>query len=212
MVSASSVVASPGRSSAYSSNTWPLEAEAPTSASRATRPVTATPRTTSTGPLLASSTFQATGQFPHTRRSSRRPNRLVHGCKNGTLGWHPSICHPERKSSRERPALRRARHRRGGDRRSGRRRPVAPSRLRARPHQRRCATGWRSRCSSVALLLPWNLDFGLGVPVSNGLLFAVVVVVTLLAIACRAGAARRPVPAHRPAARMSAGPAGSGCC
>ena len=34
----------------------------------------------------------------------------------------------------------------------------------------------------LALLLPWNLDFGLGVPGSNGLLWAVVVVVTLLAI------------------------------
>ena len=35
----------------------------------------------------------------------------------------------------------------------------------------------------LALLLPWNLDFGLGVPGSNGLLFVLVVVVTLLAIA-----------------------------
>jgi hypothetical protein len=34
-----------------------------------------------------------------------------------------------------------------------------------------------------ALLLPWNLDFGLGVPGSNGLLFVVVAVMTLLAIA-----------------------------
>ena len=35
----------------------------------------------------------------------------------------------------------------------------------------------------VALLLPWNLDFGLGVPGSNGLLFGLVAVVTLLALA-----------------------------
>jgi hypothetical protein len=34
----------------------------------------------------------------------------------------------------------------------------------------------------VALLLPWNLDFGVGMPVGNGLLIAVVVVVTVLAI------------------------------
>ena len=34
----------------------------------------------------------------------------------------------------------------------------------------------------IALLLPWNLDFGLGVPGSDGGLFAVVIVVTLLAI------------------------------
>ena len=33
----------------------------------------------------------------------------------------------------------------------------------------------------LALLLPWNLDFGLGVPGSDGLLFAVVAAVTLLA-------------------------------
>ena len=35
---------------------------------------------------------------------------------------------------------------------------------------------------SLALLLPWNLDFGVGIPVGNGLLIAVVVAVTLLAI------------------------------
>ncbi|HTH91859.1 hypothetical protein [Mycobacterium sp.] len=35
----------------------------------------------------------------------------------------------------------------------------------------------------VALLLPWNLDFGLGVPGSNGLLFGLVAFVTLLALA-----------------------------
>jgi hypothetical protein len=34
----------------------------------------------------------------------------------------------------------------------------------------------------IALLLPWNLDFGVGVPVGNGLLIALVVAVTLLAI------------------------------
>ncbi len=45
-----------------------------------------------------------------------------------------------------------------------------------------CATESRSRCSIVALLLPWNLDFGVGIPVGNGLLIAVVVAVTLLAI------------------------------
>lgn len=35
----------------------------------------------------------------------------------------------------------------------------------------------------LALLLPWNLEFGLGVPGSNGPLFVLVAVVTLLAIA-----------------------------
>ncbi|WP_231988531.1 hypothetical protein [Mycobacterium sp. 1274761.0] len=35
----------------------------------------------------------------------------------------------------------------------------------------------------LALLLPWNLDFGLGIPGSDGSLFAVVAVVTLLALA-----------------------------
>jgi hypothetical protein len=35
---------------------------------------------------------------------------------------------------------------------------------------------------AVALLLPWNLDFGVGIPVGNGLLIFVVVAVTLLAI------------------------------
>jgi hypothetical protein len=34
----------------------------------------------------------------------------------------------------------------------------------------------------IALILPWNLDFGVGVPVGNGLLIALVVAVTLLAI------------------------------
>ena len=40
----------------------------------------------------------------------------------------------------------------------------------------------------LALLLPWNLDFGLGVPGSNGLLFGLVAVVTLLAVAAATGA------------------------
>ncbi|MDT5290585.1 MAG: hypothetical protein QOF88_5474, partial [Mycobacterium sp.] len=35
----------------------------------------------------------------------------------------------------------------------------------------------------VALLLPWSIEFGVGVPGSSAILFAVVVVVTLLAIA-----------------------------
>jgi hypothetical protein len=35
----------------------------------------------------------------------------------------------------------------------------------------------------LALLLPWNLEFGLGVPDSDGLLFVLVAVVTLLALA-----------------------------
>ncbi len=35
----------------------------------------------------------------------------------------------------------------------------------------------------LALLLPWNLEFGLGVPGSNGLFFVVVIFVTLLAVA-----------------------------
>jgi hypothetical protein len=35
----------------------------------------------------------------------------------------------------------------------------------------------------LALLLPWNLDFGLVVPGSNGLLFGLVIIVTLLALA-----------------------------
>jgi hypothetical protein len=36
---------------------------------------------------------------------------------------------------------------------------------------------------ALALLLPWNLDFGLGVPGSNGPLFVLVAIVTVLAIA-----------------------------
>jgi hypothetical protein len=35
----------------------------------------------------------------------------------------------------------------------------------------------------LALLLPWNLDFGLGIPGSNGLHFVLVIFVTLLAVA-----------------------------
>ena len=35
----------------------------------------------------------------------------------------------------------------------------------------------------LALLLPWNLEFGLGVPGSNGLFFVVLIFVTLLAVA-----------------------------
>ncbi|MDT5333064.1 MAG: hypothetical protein QOF31_4361 [Mycobacterium sp.] len=35
----------------------------------------------------------------------------------------------------------------------------------------------------LALLLPWNLEFGLGIPGTNGLLFVVVIFVTLLAVA-----------------------------
>jgi hypothetical protein len=35
----------------------------------------------------------------------------------------------------------------------------------------------------LALLLPWNLEFGLGVPGSNGLFFVMVIFVTLLAVA-----------------------------
>jgi hypothetical protein len=35
----------------------------------------------------------------------------------------------------------------------------------------------------LALLLPWNLEFGLGVPGSNGLFFVIVIFVTLLAVA-----------------------------
>ncbi|HYZ67497.1 MAG TPA: hypothetical protein VE666_06785 [Mycobacterium sp.] len=35
----------------------------------------------------------------------------------------------------------------------------------------------------LALLLPWNLEFGLGVPASNGLFFVLVIFVTLLAVA-----------------------------
>src|SRR4051794_16982570 len=160
MVSASSVAASPDRSSAYSSNTWPLEADAPTSASRATRPVTATPRTTSTGSLLASSTFQATGQFPYPRRSSRRPNRLVHGYKNGTLwGGTPRFA-----------TLR-------GNRPVSEQRYDAPDtavvataaaaivgrspRVGYVPARANTARdGVAVALLAVALLLPWNLDFG----------------------------------------------------
>ena len=35
----------------------------------------------------------------------------------------------------------------------------------------------------IALLLPWNLEFGLGIPGSNGLFFVMVIFVTLLAVA-----------------------------
>jgi hypothetical protein len=35
----------------------------------------------------------------------------------------------------------------------------------------------------LALLLRWNLEFGVGIPGSNGLFFVVVIVVTLLAVA-----------------------------
>ena len=100
--------------------------------------------------------------------------------------WHAGVAAAravtlERKSSRERPALRRVRDRRRGDLRRGRRRPVTPGRLRARPGQ----SGARRRRDRVArhlALLPWNLDFGLGIPGTDGTLFAVAVVVTLLAI------------------------------
>ena len=75
------------------------------------------------------------------------PKLLVHGCKSGTLGWQPlESVTLQRKSSRERPALRRVGDRAGGDRRRGCRRPVAPGRLRARPRQRRARRG----CGRVA--------------------------------------------------------------
>src|SRR3977135_1995571 len=45
----------------------------------------------------------------------------------------------------------------------------------------------------LALLLPWNLDFGLGVPGSNGLLFGLVAVVTLLALAAPLAPHVRPL-------------------
>jgi hypothetical protein len=45
----------------------------------------------------------------------------------------------------------------------------------------------------LALLLPWNLDFGLGVPGSDGLLWAVVAVVTLLAISAALNAHAGPL-------------------
>jgi hypothetical protein len=35
----------------------------------------------------------------------------------------------------------------------------------------------------IALLLPWNLEFGVGIPGSNGLFFVMVIVVTLLSVA-----------------------------
>ena len=65
--------------------------------------------------------------------------------------WHAGVAAAravtlERKSSRERPALRRVRDRRGGDLRLGRRRPVTPGRLRARPRQ----SGARRRRDRVA--------------------------------------------------------------
>ncbi|WP_101947953.1 hypothetical protein [Mycobacterium sp. 3519A] len=45
----------------------------------------------------------------------------------------------------------------------------------------------------LALLLPWNLDFGLGVPGSNALFFVLVVFVTLLALAAAAAPHRGPL-------------------
>ncbi len=50
----------------------------------------------------------------------------------------------------------------------------------------------------ISLLLPWNLDFGLGVPGSNGSLFARRHGRHAARHPRRAHAARRPVPAHRP--------------
>ena len=63
----------------------------------------------------------------------------------------------------------------------------------------------------LALLLPWNLEFGLGVPNSNGPLFVLIAAVTLLAIA----AALTPhVGPFRlgPRRPTSAAPAGCGRC
>src|SRR4051794_36705664 len=170
MVSASSVAASPDRSSAYSSNTWPLEADAPTSASRATRPVTATPRTTSTGSLPCLIDVPSYRQIPYPRRSSRRPNRLVHGCKNGTLG----VATPRFATLRgNRPvsdqrydapdtavAATAAAAVVGRSPRVG----YVPARANA------VRDGVAVALLAVALLLPWNLDFGVGIPVGNGLL------------------------------------------
>ena len=197
MVSARSVIASSARSSAYWSSTWPPEAGEPIIARRATRPGDRHPEDyvhRSTPCLIDVPSYR---QFPHPRRSSRRPNRLCTEAKMSTLGWHPSICHPERKSSRERPALRRARHRRGGDHRRGRRRPVAPSRLRARPHQPSCATESRSRCSSSRCFCRGTSTSASASPAATASLFVRRRRRDAARHPRRAGAARRPVPAHR---------------
>ena len=63
----------------------------------------------------------------------------------------------------------------------------------------------------LALLLPWNLDFGLGVPGSDGPLFGLVTVVTLLALAAALAPHVGPFRLNAPHP-TSAAPAGSGCC
>ncbi|MDT5098036.1 MAG: hypothetical protein QOC76_1773, partial [Mycobacterium sp.] len=107
---------------------------------------------------------------------------LVRGCENGTLGWQrlePSLWRGNRHVSDQRydapdtavvataAAAVVARSPRVG---------YVP----ARANTVRDAVA--VALLVIALLLPWNLDFGVGVPVGNGLLIALVVAVTLLAI------------------------------
>jgi hypothetical protein len=110
------------------------------------------------------------------------PELLVRGCENGTLGWQrlePSLWRGNRHVSDQRydapdtavvataAAAVVARSPRVG---------YVP----ARANTVRDAVA--VALLVIALLLPWNLDFGVGVPVGNGLLIALVVAVTLLAI------------------------------
>ena len=126
-----------------------------------------------------------------------------------TLRWHTSRCHSERKSSSERPALRRApppwwppppRLRS----------PGRPASATCPPAPTRCATGVAVALLVLALLLPWNLEFGLGVPDSNGLLFVLIAVRDAARDRRGPHPTRRPVPAGRPRRPTSAAPAGSG--
>src|SRR5882757_10374255 len=155
MVSARSVIASAGRSRAYSSYICPPSAGPPTNANRATRPVTATPRTTSTGPLLASRVLRMPAELPLTtlrpppRRAEPRdstlftlPHSLGASLASGialyivpimgtvTSSATARLDHQRRGLAREpRPARRDGP---GGDRGRARR---GPRRLRPHPHQ-----------------------------------------------------------------------------
>src|SRR5262249_48149612 len=122
------------------------------------------------------------------------PALLVYGSKSEHPEDNASGRHPERKSSRERPALRRARHRRSGHHGRASRRPVAPRRLRTRPHQH----GARRPPPAPALLRAWGLVSGRGAPRGSGVLFGLVAVVPLLALAAalapHVGPFRLPAP------------------
>ena len=205
MVSARSVVRVIGQVQGVLVEYLTTEAGEPTIARRATRPVTATPRTTSTGPLLPHTSFQS---YP---RPHGPPALLEYGSKSE----HPEVATPRGVTQR-------------GNRHVSDQRYDAPTVAVATTAAPAVARSPRvgyvpTRTNKVrdglavallvlALLLPWNLDFGLGVPGSNGLLFVLVAVVTLLA--ARRGARRRTSArsGSPPRSPTSAAPAGSGCC